>query len=93
MIYKHPGLKVPFLYEPRDNQIINAQYLSSAIVLGLQKENSNLGNNFVESFKKFDEKGNIFLYSDFPEQDLELGGGGDIVNLIFDTKTEEFEEE
>lgn len=88
MIYTYRGVKVPSWHEHTDKNKANEQYLKSSMVLGLLTEDKVLEKDFIDMFKSFDINDNIFLYSDFPDEDLGLGGGSELVQFIFDTSTQ-----
>lgn len=88
MIHKYSGLQVPFWNENLDREKVNHEYIKSDFALGLSKEDPALEKAFVEIFHRIDNSKDVFLYSDYPEEDLELGGGSDLVQLVFDTSAQ-----
>lgn len=84
MIHKYYSLKIEGTPSGIENGTINDQYLKSGVSLGLYKQNSFLEKEFLENFGDCSE--DVFLFSELPEKDVGMGGGGS-EHLIFDVCT------
>lgn len=70
MIYKYYGLQLEDQEHPR----IDTDYSDSGISLGMFRQDREIEEQFLTLFGR--DSRNVFLYSDYPEEEIGLGGGG-----------------